>query len=483
MIHSPVMRMFALLVCLLVACSSPESAGTDPGPGAAVGAADDAEPPAGDDGADPGGGDEGEGEAAPSGDGGGQGEGEGEPDPDPVDGPDQPADCPEGSSVPPPVAEQVGVYDAQRQLVVMVGGDEGSPIECRPNPQGVGDTWIFDTRCRVFEKIADATRGPGVRSRALAVLDTKRDRMVTFGGRAQVTPGGDDYVVLNDLWNLDLQTRTWGSMRTRGFQPSPRYSAAGGYDEVNDRMIVHGGNTSENGLFYARTGGTYAMNFADQTWELLENADDDSGPGARLNHAGAVDSEGQKLYVYGGSTDFFDPALGDLWALDLTTSQWTEVATTSPTRPDTRFMASMMFDPVSDRLFLFGGHDSTAVGNQNDTWAFDPATDRWENIIPPSVRNQAPPQDRCPTFPVDFVLPNLDAPERRSAHMSAFDSRRGEWLIFGGKTDCGIINDVWIFDPRRLSWTEVSKSTKGESCNRRDDVIQCAAMCHSPAEG
>jgi hypothetical protein len=29
----------------------------------------------------------------------------------------------------------------------------------------------------------------------------------------------------------------------------------------------------------------------------------------------------------------------------------------------------------------------------------------------------------------------------------------------------------------------MSKSTKGESCNRRDDVIECAAMCHSPAEG
>jgi len=370
----------------------------------------------------------------------------------------------------------VGIYDAQRRMVVMVGGDAGPPVQCRPDPLGVGETWTFDTRCRTFERIGDESGGPGIRSRGLAVHDTKRDRMVMFGGRRQLEPGGYDYVVFNDLWSLALEFKAWGTMRSRGTPPSPRYSMAGGYDEQGDRLIVHGGNTSDNGLQYAPVGGTYALDFETQQWSLVENSDD--GPGVRLNHAGAVDSEGGVLYLYGGSTDFFAPAKGDLWALDLETQAWTELAQTSPTAPDERFWPTMMFDPRSKKLFMFGGHDSTEVGNQNDTWSYDPATDAWENITPAARRNE-PPLDTC-SFPVDFVLPQAGVPERRSAHLSAFDSRRGEWLLFGGKTDCGIINDVWIFDPRRLAWSELFTATAGESCNRRDDVVQCVAMCHDP---
>ena len=51
----------------------------------------------------------------------------------------------------------------------------------------------------------------------------------------------------------------------------------------------------------------------------------------------------------------------------------------------------------------------------------------------------------------------------------------GQLWIFGGKTDCGIINDVWSFSSSSETWTEQSPATSGEICLRA--YAECETMC------
>jgi hypothetical protein len=151
------------------------------------------------------------------------------------------------------------------------------------------------------------------------------------------------------------------------------------------------------------------------------------------------------------------------------------LAAQSDAGPAGRIWSTITYDPQSDRVVLFGGHDDGLVGNNNDTWAFDLNGGQWVAITPPETVNE-PALGFC-NFPADFTQPNMDAPDRRSAHLAALDTVRGEWLVFGGKTDCGIINDVWTFDLARDAWINLLPATVGEACNRGDNPGACLAMC------
>jgi hypothetical protein len=71
----------------------------------------------------------------------------------------------------------------------------------------------------------------------------------------------------------------------------------------------------------------------------------------------------------------------------------------------------------------------------------------------------------------------MEAPDRRAGQLAALDEIRGEWVIFGGKTDCGLIDDVWIFSLEQSGWLRLLEATMGESCIRGENPQFCLAMC------
>ena len=50
----------------------------------------------------------------------------------------------------------------------------------------------------------------------------------------------------------------------------------------------------------------------------------------------------------------------------------------------------------------------------------------------------------------------------------------GEMLIFGGKTDCGLVNDVWSYT-LGSGWSELSPATSGQACLRANQ--NCSSLC------
>jgi hypothetical protein len=366
----------------------------------------------------------------------------------------------------------MGTFDPARRRLVLYGGDDGVPQQCSPAPHAIDELWTYDVDCGSFAQ-RSSQGGPGGRARGLAVHDPLRDRMILFGGRFRSTSSGP-YRVFNDVWSLALETFEWQKLTTSGGPPTARSNPTGAYNPATDELVLFGGNSSTSGLTFTPLDDVWALGLETLRWRRIATQ---PGPAARLFHTAALDPDTGTLYVYGGGDAgaFTGPFFGDLWALDLGTGEWTELhGGGGPSAPRGRIWSTLAFDGARGRLLLFAGHDDGEVGNNNDTWAFALGVGTWSAIVPPETV-RTPANGFC-DFPADFTEPNREAPDRRSAHLAALDEARGEWVIFGGKTDCGIINDVWSFGLEPGTWRKLYRATAGEACLRWGTT--CNTLCN-----
>lgn len=373
-----------------------------------------------------------------------------------------------------PRGESMGVVDRARNRIVFFGGDKGVPENCNPSPEPIGETWTYDIRCKVFEQVPDQAGGPSPRARGVAVYDSVGDRMIMFGGRYRDAPMMP-YDLFNDVWALDLAQLTWQQIQTTGTAPSPRSSTAAVFDAATNELVIFGGNESSSGLNFTPKNDVWALDLGSGAWRQVQTTG--GGPEPREFHAAAIDPARRVLYVHAGgdANAFTGPFLSDLWSLDLATGVWTEEDPGGAGAPDARINGGLFFDAATSRVILFAGHDDGAVGNQNDTWAFDTTSKTWSAIVQPEIVMTQPP-NFC-VFPPDFTQPNLNAPDRRSGYLGVQDPDGPRFYVYGGKTDCGNIDDVWSFDFATGVWTEESPSTIGEACLRGDHPEQCSTLC------
>ena len=98
--------------------------------------------------------------------------------------------------------------------------------------------------------------------------------------------------------------------------------------------------------------------------------------------------------------------------------------------PSTRYAFAMAYDPVSQKVVLFGG--TTPTSYLNDTWTFDGTT--WTQAS------------------------TLVAPPARSATMLAYDAPSQKLVLFGG-FDGSLLGDTWLWDGATSTWTQANPTT------------------------
>ena len=347
--------------------------------------------------------------------------------------------------------------------LVIYGGTTAIPTMCDfPAPIFTDETWRYDTRCGVFSRVE--AKGPGPRARAMGAYDAANDRVLVFGGRTRETSSGP-YTLFDDLWALGADD-SWTQIEATG--PGARVAGAMGVDPTDGKVWIFGGDSSPSGTTYAPLSDTWSYDPGGGGWTQATTA---TTPEARLLVGSTFDADRRRLLVYGGVASFFATSFADLWALDVTVPEWTRLHDGTGTAPDGRFFPSIAWE--GDRTLLFGGHDATDLGNRNDLWAFDPETNAWDELAAGDVwaNDALGPCD----FPPDFATVDLTSPERRSSlGMTAGD---GVMWIFGGKSDCGALDDVWSWDG---TWHERTAATAGEVCLRffaDTPKYECAGLC------
>jgi hypothetical protein len=163
------------------------------------------------------------------------------------------------------------------------------------------------------------------------------------------------------VWALTLRpTPAWTQLTPAGTPPPARRASAAVYDPVRDQMVVWGGRSL--GTFY---GDTWVLSLAGATaWTQLTPA---QHPDIRSYHAMCYDPVRDRVLMFGGHNG---DQYNDLWELTLNgTPVWTQLAPggeTTPARQD----HSMIYDPLRDRLLPFGGKFALA-DYSSETWEAD----------------------------------------------------------------------------------------------------------------
>ncbi|MGH7724418.1 MAG: Kelch repeat-containing protein [Candidatus Eiseniibacteriota bacterium] len=138
-------------------------------------------------------------------------------------------------------------------------------------------------------------------------------------------------------------------------------------------------------------------------------------PPCRVAHTVIYDPPRDRLILFGGSDGLLR---NDVWSLPLTgTPRWTHLSPMG-VPPSPREAHSAIYDPVGDRMLVFGGHDGAPRG---DVWELTLAgTPQWTQLTPGG-----------------------SPPAARGGHSAIYDPLRHRMLVVAGLGAGGVLGDVW----------------------------------------
>jgi Galactose oxidase, central domain/FlgD Ig-like domain len=243
--------------------------------------------------------------------------------------------------------------------------------------------------------------------------------------------GGFDGRFQNDTWELPLSKETgWKRLITTGGPPPPREGHAAVYDPVGDQIVLIGGSTSDalllNDVWVLSLGDT-------STWVQL--SPQGLPPTPRFFHTAVFDPIRDRVLIFGGA-DWAPYLNNDVWSLSLREQPAWDSLATSGTPPFERFRHASIYDPARDRMVVVGG-DASGAG-LNDAWSLwlGMGTPTWS----PIVAGGAP-------------------PPRIMSHSAVLDPDGDRIVVFGGWTNypSTVVHDsTWTLDLSTSTWTNLA---------------------------
>ncbi|KAL2801311.1 hypothetical protein BJX66DRAFT_6792 [Aspergillus keveii] len=217
--------------------------------------------------------------------------------------------------------------------------------------------------------------------------------------------------------------------------PFPRYGAA-----INAVASKEGDIYMMGGLIDGSTvkGDLWMLESSSGNLSCFPIATVSEGPGPRVGHASLL--VGNAFIVFGGDTkvDETDTLDDTLYLLNTSSRQWSRSIPPGP-RPTGRYGHTLNI--LGSRLYVFGGQVEGYFFN--DLIAFDlnqlqNPNNKWELLIKNS--HEGGPQ------------PGQIPPARTNHTIVSFNDKL---YLFGGTNGLQWFNDVWSYDPRANSWTEL----------------------------
>jgi hypothetical protein len=240
------------------------------------------------------------------------------------------------------------------------------------------------------------------------------------------------YNLVDELWAYHLDCNNWERITTTGPSPGVRARQGMTVDTLRNRALLFGGRDRVGFGEYQNFNDVWALDLSTDTWEELATTGD--APTPKSTPVVGYDAEGDRLLVFGGNTSAGGLTLAgtnELHALDLATGVWTQIEAAGAPSPRLWHAGAM----VGNLLFVFGGTPDYDGPFLNDTFAFDVVAGTWQSI-----------------HDGRGVAPAL----RFGAEIFA-DVERGRVLLFGGHDNfsMGNSNDVWSLDLVSRTWSNL----------------------------
>ena len=306
-----------------------------------------------------------------------------------------PADQP-----PPCNAHEMLYHDKLKMALLLNCGDVTQDVPAK--------VWGWDG-AKWLVVSADA---PSARTLGGAVYDSRRDRVVMYGG-FQVH--GNDVVWFPETWEWD--GKLWKKIEAAPPTVTDRFAMA--FDEERGMTVLFGGQAQDQ----IGKGDTWTWD--GRKWDKASS----EGPGVEEHQAMTYDSKRKTVEMFGGA---HQPE--DFWEWDGRT--WSKVA---GAQPRARSHGSLVYHEKSDQLILYGGiGDHVWLGatviRENGAWKPYQGT----------------------------------GPSARGLSAMAYDRERGRVILYGGdQTPLGTggpetpVGDTWEWDGKQ--WTQRLKGRTGGS--------------------
>lgn len=222
--------------------------------------------------------------------------------------------------------------------------------------------------------------------------------------------------------------------------PNLRYWGASATDGTS---LINFGGRSVNangtpGITYYN--GLDAYSPASNSWTSLSVEGAPGAPSVRNRSAMAYDPVANRLVIFGGASGAQGPFLSDCFAFDLATNTWTTIPNPTPgtTGPLARADAKMGFDASTGVLVLFGGQGTgpspVAANRLGDTWQL--ISNTWVQMAPPTT----------PAARAVFAMTARSAPYN-------------DIVMFGGRdTNNNILDDTWRWNGVSGDWEQITPS-------------------------
>lgn len=170
----------------------------------------------------------------------------------------------------------------------------------------------------------------------------------------------------------------WLVVTASGAAPVRAYHSSIALDLQRDRLLVVG---NELNVAAGTPLGVWALTLSGApAWERLVTQ---GAPGARTGHTSVYDPLHDRVLVFGGMDHYWAgiPYLSDVWSLSLDSLRWTELLPNGA-GPAGREGHGAIYDPVRQRMLVFGGLFENGTRQfWNDTWALSLGdTAAWSEI-------------------------------------------------------------------------------------------------------
>jgi hypothetical protein len=276
-----------------------------------------------------------------------------------------------GLNTPGPRREHGAIFDRAHQRYLIFNGREGPA-----DPYVLmNDVWVLDVSgTPTWSHMTINGALPGERHSPQWGYDAARNRVLIFGGYGKHYPTSPSYEYLNDVWQLSLEgDPQWTELFPAGQTPTGRLAGAAVYDPMRQRFVGFGGTINA-------PVDTWVLNLrGEPAWQPLPI--DGNRPNGGWGMTSVYDAKGDRMLIFGGSIDdSYYGSNNDVWELSLRgLPQWTKLAP-SGVRPKARRSGAAIFDALRNRMVIYGGFDAVPGSDQfvGDTWALD------FNVDPPA---------------------------------------------------------------------------------------------------
>ena len=302
-------------------------------------------------------------------------------------------------------------YDPARKTTTIFGGTEAFSVP-------IGDTITYHQG--LWSTPATPAISPSPRSLFAFATDPINNVVWMIGGM-------DTTATLDDIWKYS--NGTWQEVSFTG-QPTACVSPVSAYDTDRQKLVVVCQDVSVH-------------EFDGTTWKTVDTSGQKNVPQVRRFSAMTYDQNIHKTVLFGGYNDV--NYVNETWTWDGTT--WTQVKNNAA---PARSHAAMWFDPNMHQTVIYGGIGQRTTNDRieryQDMWSFD--GNGWTEMK--SVTNT--PGQR---YGAEVTVNPIDN--------KAYLFGGLKLIVDGAKQSQEYENDLWVWDGKAQSWSQVNTPTTAGS--------------------